>query len=162
MSRASSLCVDWASSNHCFAPISTSLAGARSAKACGKLGRGESPVDDAQLVLVVADAELDVARPTTGGLAGEVRFDAQQIGVPAGPPPTGPLPTGLWCPFHAARMTPFPTRSRSKCAAGAGVFTRPRPEADIKRHSITSWGRDRNASGIDLSFLLPIPSLGAC
>jgi hypothetical protein len=31
-----------------------------------------------------------------------------------------------------------------------------------KRHSITSWARNRNAAGIDLSFLLPIPSLGAC
>jgi len=46
------------------------------ARACGKLGRGKPPVDDAQLVLVVADAELDVARPAPGGLAGEVRFDA--------------------------------------------------------------------------------------
>jgi class 3 adenylate cyclase len=33
---------------------------------------------------------------------------------------------------------------------------------DIKRHSLTSWARNRNASGIDLSFLLPIPSSGAC
>jgi hypothetical protein len=51
-------------------------------------------------------------------------------------------------------------RDVSKRAPGAGVFTQPRPEADIKRHSITSWARNRNASGIDLSFLLPIPSSG--
>ena len=56
----------------------------RPARACGKLGRGELPVDDAQFVLVVADAELDVAWPAPGGLAGVIRFDAQQLGVPAG------------------------------------------------------------------------------
>jgi hypothetical protein len=32
------------------------------------------------------------------------------------------------------------------------------PKRTSKRCSITSWARNRNASGIDLSFLLPIPS----
>jgi hypothetical protein len=43
---------------------------------------GEPAVDDAQLVLVVADAELDVhGRPPDR--ANEVRLDAEQFGVPA-------------------------------------------------------------------------------
>jgi hypothetical protein len=162
MSRASCLCVDWASSNHCFAAISTSPAGARSAKACGKLGRGESPVDDAQLVRVVGDAELDVARPTTGGLAGEVRFDAQQIGVPAGRRRQVLCPQVLWCSFPRSTDDSFPHAVEMfLCARRALEFSHD-PEAEIKRHSITSWARNRNASGIDLSFLLPIPSSGAC
>src|SRR5262245_53246330 len=48
-----------------------------------QLGRGEPPLDDAELVLVVADPELDVTRPAPGGLAGEVRLDTQQLGIPA-------------------------------------------------------------------------------
>jgi hypothetical protein len=49
----------------------------------GELGRGEAPVDDAQLMLVVADAELDITGPAPGGFAGEVRLGTQQLGVPA-------------------------------------------------------------------------------
>src|SRR6266511_943688 len=49
-----------------------------------EFGRRKSSVDDAQLVLVVGDAELDVARPAPRGLAGEVRLGTQHLGVPAG------------------------------------------------------------------------------
>src|SRR5262252_2861362 len=42
----------------------------------------EPAVDDAQLVLVVADAELDIRRRTFDR-AHEVRLDAEQLGVPA-------------------------------------------------------------------------------
>ena len=51
-------------------------------RAAGRLAvRGEPAVDDAELVLVVADAELDVGgRPVD--LPDEVRLDAEQLGVP--------------------------------------------------------------------------------
>jgi hypothetical protein len=40
----------------------------------GEFGRGEPPIDDARLVLVVADAELDVTGPAPGDFGDEVRL----------------------------------------------------------------------------------------
>jgi hypothetical protein len=48
-----------------------------------KSWRGEPPVDDAELVLVVADAKHDVTRSAPGSFATKVRLDAEQLGVPA-------------------------------------------------------------------------------
>jgi hypothetical protein len=44
------------------------------ASARGKFGRGEAPIDDAQLVLVVADTELDETGPAPGDFGDEVRL----------------------------------------------------------------------------------------
>jgi hypothetical protein len=56
----------------------------RAARLGREARRGESPVDDAQLMFVVADAKLDVAGPAPCCFAAEVRLDTQEVGVPAG------------------------------------------------------------------------------
>src|SRR5690606_7273289 len=58
-------------------PVHDRTAGAR-----GVPGRCVAAVDDPDLVPVVADAELDVRGRRRGGRVGEVRLDAEQLGVP--------------------------------------------------------------------------------
>jgi hypothetical protein len=53
-----------------------------SAGVVGTTARREAPVDDAELVLIVAQPELDVGQPAVDGPL-EVRLDPEQLAIPA-------------------------------------------------------------------------------